>query len=125
MRYRSDCLCISRWCAYLGHDDAAAIRPRETDTVKAIVNGQVVAESENIVEDSGYRYFPPAAVRLEWLHKTQRTAKDLECPHGVQFYDVIVDGKTYERAAWVYESPRPMKAATAHRFGFWKDVKVV
>jgi hypothetical protein len=24
----------------------------------------------------------------------------LACPHGVQFYDVIVAGKRHERAAW-------------------------
>jgi len=92
--------------------------------MKATVNGQVVAESDDIVENGGYRYFPPSAVRTEWLEKTPRTASDLECPHGVQFYDVVVEGKRHARAAWVYEAPLPSKKEIAWRYGFWKDVQV-
>jgi hypothetical protein len=29
-------------------------------------------------------------VRLELLEKAPKTASDLECPHGVQFYDVVI-----------------------------------
>ena len=92
--------------------------------MKAIVDGNVVAESDDMIECKGYQYFPPAAVRLEWLEKTERTAHDLECPHGVQFYDVVVGGKRHPRAAWSYESPRPEMRQIAGRFGFWEDVEV-
>jgi len=92
--------------------------------MKAIVDGQVLAESDDIVENGGYRYFPPSAVRTEWLEKTSRTASDLECPHGVQFYDVVIDGVRHERAAWCYEAPRGSKREIAWRYGFWKDVEV-
>lgn len=53
--------------------------------MKAIVDGDVIAESDNIVENGGYQYFPPSAVRLDCLEKTSKTGSDLECPHGVQF----------------------------------------
>jgi uncharacterized protein (DUF427 family) len=92
--------------------------------MKAILDGHVIAESDDIVEDSGWRYFPPAAVRRAVLEKSPRTARDLECPHGVQFYDVLIDGVRHARNAWVYESPRPHKAATRDRIGFWRDVTV-
>ena len=92
--------------------------------MKATVDGHVVAESDDIVENSGYQYFPPSAVRTEWLKKTPRTASDLECPHGVQFYDVVVEGVRHERAAWVYEAPLASKKQIAWRYGFWKDVEV-
>ena len=92
--------------------------------MKAIVDDRVVAESEDIIENGGYRYFPRSAVRMEWLEKTPRTVSDLECPHGVQFYDVVIDGVRHARAAWCYEAPRPSKKEIAWRFGFWKDVKV-
>jgi uncharacterized protein (DUF427 family) len=92
--------------------------------MKAIVDGRVVAESDDIVENGGYAYFPPAAVRMEWLEKVPQTAKDLECPHGVQFYDVVVDGKRHARNAWIYESPRPKMAQVGGRVGFWQDVEV-
>ena len=92
--------------------------------MKATLNGRVIAESNDIVESGGYQYFPRSAVHLEWLEKAAKTAKDLECPHGVQFYDVVIDGKRHARAAWSYEAPRPAMVAVAHRFGFWEDVQV-
>ena len=92
--------------------------------MKAVVDQQVIAESDDIVESGGYQYFPRSAVRLEWLEKAPKTAKDLECPHGVQFYDVVIGGARHQRAAWVYEAPRESRAATAGRVGFWQDVEV-
>jgi uncharacterized protein (DUF427 family) len=93
--------------------------------MKAVVDGHVVAASEDIVEAHGYQYFPPSTVRMEWLEKTERTADDLECPHGVQFYDVVVDGGVrHARAAWSYEDPRPSMARVGGRIGFWEDVEV-
>ena len=92
--------------------------------MKASLKGKVIAESDDIVENGGYQYFPSSAVRLAWLEKAPKTARDLECPHGVQFYDVVIDGERHPRAAWSYEAPKPSKAAVDHRMGFWKDVKV-
>ena len=92
--------------------------------MKAVVDQQVIAESDDIVESGGYQYFPRSAVRLEWLEKAPKTAKDLECPHGVQFYDVVIGGARHQRAAWVYEAPRESRAETAGRVGFWQDVEV-
>ena len=92
--------------------------------MKAIVDGRVIAESDDIVEAAGYQYFPRAAVRTEWLEKAPKTESDLECPHGVQFYDVVINGTRHERAAWSYEDPRPAMRQVAGRFGFWEDVEV-
>ena len=92
--------------------------------MKAILNGHVVAESDDIVEAAGYQYFPASAVRMDWLQKTEKTESDRACPHGVQFYDVSIDGERHPRAAWSYEAPRPQMQQTAGRFGFWEDVKV-
>jgi uncharacterized protein (DUF427 family) len=92
--------------------------------MKATLNGTLIAESDDIVSVGGYEYFPSPAVRVEFLQKAERTPKDLECPHSVQFYDVVIDGKRHPRAAWLYEAPRPAMAQVAGRFGFWEDVKV-
>jgi uncharacterized protein (DUF427 family) len=92
--------------------------------MKATVDGHVLAESDDIVETGGYQYFPPGAVRMEWLQKTPRTADDLTCPHSVQFYDVVIDGARHARAAWSYEAPQPKMRQVGGRFGFWEDVKV-
>ena len=92
--------------------------------MKATVDGHVLADSSDVVEVKGYQYFPQASVRTEWLKKTDRTASDKQCPHGVQFYDVVVAGQRHPRAAWSYEAPQPQMRQVADRFGFWQDVEV-
>ena len=92
--------------------------------MKATLEGRVIAESDDIVEQGSYHYFPSAHVRLEWLEKAEKIASDHACPHGVQFYDVVIDGERHPRAAWRYEAPRSWMSHVADRFGFWKDVDV-
>ena len=92
--------------------------------MKAVLQSNVIADSDDIVECEGYQYFPRSAVRLEWLEKAPKTESDRACPHGVQFYDVVIGGERHARAAWVYEAPRPSKAQIAGRFGFWQDIEV-
>ena len=92
--------------------------------MKASLNGHMVAQSADIVEHDGYAYFPSAAVQRQWLEKAAKTASDHACPHGVQFYDVVIDGTRHARAAWSYEAPRPAMAQVDRWIGFWEDVKI-
>jgi len=92
--------------------------------MKATLQDHVIADSDDIVEAGGYRYFPSSAVRMDWLEKAEKTESDRACPHGVQFYDVVIDGVRHARAAWVYEAPRAAMKPVEGRFGFWQDVQV-
>ncbi len=92
--------------------------------MKATLNGRVIAESDDTVEIGGYDYFPRSAVRMDWLEKAPKTDSDRACPHGVQFYDVVIDDARHSRAAWSYEAPRPAMQQVGGRFGFWEDVEV-
>ena len=92
--------------------------------MRATLNDHVIADSDDIVESGGYQYFPSASVRMDWLRKAEKTESDRACPHGVQFYDVVIDGERHPRAAWSYEAPRPRMRQVADRFGFWEDVRV-
>jgi len=92
--------------------------------MKATLDGRVLAASEDIVTHDGHHYFPAAAVRAEWLEKAAKTESDRACPHGVQFYDVVIGGARHARAAWSYEAPRPALRQLGGRFGFWEDVQV-
>ena len=91
-------------------------------TVKARWNGKVVADSEQTIEVRGYRYFPRADVRMEALRPTVKTPRDLECPHGVQFFDLVDGAAQGERLAWSYEAPREAMQRVDHWIGFWRDV---
>ena len=86
--------------------------------MKAMVDGQLVADSNDVIECKGYQYFPPDSVRVDWLERVEKTADDRACPHGVQFYDVVVGGRRHNRAAWCYEAPRPEMRQVGGRFGF-------
>jgi uncharacterized protein (DUF427 family) len=92
--------------------------------MKAVVENHVIAESQDTVETGGYHYFPRTAVEMKWLQKSPRTESDQACPHGVQFYDVVIEGARYPRAAWSYEAPLPSMKSVAGRIGFWNEVQV-
>jgi uncharacterized protein (DUF427 family) len=53
-----------------------------------------------------------------------KTQSDLDCPHGVQFYDLATEAARSERAAWSYEAPRAAMKEVDHWIGFWNDVHV-
>jgi uncharacterized protein (DUF427 family) len=92
--------------------------------MKATLYNNVIAESDDTVSVRGYDYFPLATVRTEWLEKAPRTPKDLECPHGVQFYDVVEGRAQSPRAAWSYEAPQAKMQPVDHWIGFWNDVAI-
>ena len=92
--------------------------------MKAIWHGKVIAQSDKTLEVGGYVYFPRDEVRMDLLKVTPKTARDLECPHGVQFYDVVEGAQRSERAAWSYEAPKPSMKQVDHWVGFWDDVDI-
>ena len=65
--------------------------------MKAVLKGRVIAESDDLVEEGGYLYFPSADVRLELLERAGRRIGS-HFTHGVQFYDVVIDGARHELA---------------------------
>ena len=87
--------------------------------------GQAIAESDEIQTVGGYVYFPRHAVRMDLLRLSPKTARDLECPHGVQFYDLVGETATSARAAWSYEAPQAAMRPVDRWIGFWNDVEVL
>ncbi len=92
--------------------------------MRAEWNGAVLAESDRTIELGGYHYFPREAVRMELLRPVPSSEHDLECPHGVRFFDVTDGEREALRAAWTYEAPRPSHQAIDHWVGFWKEVQL-
>ena len=92
--------------------------------MRALLNRRAIAESDDVAEHDGFYYFRRADVRMRWLEAADKTESDRACPHGVRFYDVVIDGARHERVAWSYEAPLAPLRHIAERMGFWKDVDV-
>lgn len=90
---------------------------------KASWNGTVLAESDQTVVVEGNHYFPPEAVNWQYL---QESRHHTTCfwKGTADYYDVTVDGKTLDNAAWFY--PQPSRAANKIKdhVAFWKGVRV-
>ena len=92
--------------------------------MKAEWRGRIIADSDKTIEVGGYHYFPRSDVRMELLNMAPKTPSDMDCPHGVQFYDVAEGGERTVRAAWSYEAPRASMKQIDHFIGFWEDVRL-
>lgn len=90
---------------------------------RAIWNGAVIAESDQVEMVEGNVYFPPHTVKREYLQQSQ-THTVCGWKGTASYYDLVVDGKANADAAWYY--PDPMAAATNIRdhVAFWKGVEV-
>jgi uncharacterized protein (DUF427 family) len=90
---------------------------------KATWGGKVIADSKATVEVEGNQYFPPAAVKKEFLKPSNHTT---ECPWKgtAHYYNVEVDGMKNENAAWYYPQPKAAAAEIKDHVAFWKGVRI-
>ena len=90
---------------------------------KATWNGAVVAESNRTEVVEGNQYFPPDAVKREYL---KPSTTHTTCPwKGVaSYYDVVVNGETNRDAAWYYPEPKEAARNIKDHVAFWHGVKV-
>jgi len=90
---------------------------------KAIWEGAVLAESDDIVVVEGNKYFPPGALHREYFRLSSQTTI---CPWKgtASYYDIEVNGKTNAAAAWYYAEPKSAASQIRGRVAFWKGVRV-
>lgn len=103
---------------FLGGENDDASGP-----VQAIWNGVVVAESDRTVRVEGNHYFPPEAIKDEYLEPSARRSV---CPWKgrASYYDLVVDGDRNPAAAWYYPKPSPAARQIKDHVAFWHGVKV-
>ena len=91
--------------------------------MKASWNGQIIAESDDIVTVEGNAYFPRAALRPDVIRASSHTSM---CPwKGIaKYYTLEVNGKTNPDAVWYYDEPKQAAENIRGRIAFWKDVKI-
>jgi uncharacterized protein (DUF427 family) len=90
---------------------------------KAVWNGEVIAESDDVELVEGNVYFPATAVKPERLRPSE---KHTVCSWkgDCSYFDVVVGGKVNDDAAWVYKDPKPAAANIRGRIAFWRGVEV-
>ncbi len=93
-------------------------------TKKAIWNGQVLAESDDLVRIEGSFYFPKSALKMDYF-KPSETHTICHWKGTASYYSLVVDGQQNQDAAWYYDDPKPAAAAIKDRVAFWRGVEVV
>lgn len=91
--------------------------------MKAIWNGQVIAESDATEVVEGNHYFPRASVKDEFL-KPSATKTHCGWKGECSYFDVVIGDAVNRDAAWYYPTPLPAAKAIAGHVAFWKGVKV-
>ncbi|HXA58282.1 MAG TPA: DUF427 domain-containing protein [Streptosporangiaceae bacterium] len=93
--------------------------------MRAIWNGQVIAESPRTKMVEGNHYFPPESLKREFFIDSPH--KSL-CPwKGIaRYYTVTVDGAANPNAAWYYPRPFPLGRLLGIKdhVAFWNGVTV-
>ena len=99
--------------------------------MKALWNGQVIAEAEqkDLIRIEGNWYFPPSSIKKEF-YKPSDTHTTCVWKGLASYYNVSVDGDENKDAAWFYPEP---KEGSVERVGkdfkdyvaFWHGVEVV
>jgi uncharacterized protein (DUF427 family) len=90
---------------------------------RAIWNGAIIAESDRCAVVEGNQYFPPGAVKREFLRESQ-THTVCGWKGTASYYDAVVNGQTNKDAAWYYPEPKPAANNIKGYIAFWKGVKV-
>ena len=90
---------------------------------KATWNGQVIAESDRCEMVEGNHYFPPDAVKREFLQPSE-THTTCGWKGIASYQNVAVGGQVNKDAAWYYPDPKPAAKNIAGYISFWKGVKI-
>jgi uncharacterized protein (DUF427 family) len=91
--------------------------------MRAVWNGQVLAESDDTVVVEGNHYFPAESLRREFFASSDTHTV---CPWKglASYYTVTVDGKANPDAAWFYPQPKTEAEHVRERVAFWHGVTV-
>jgi uncharacterized protein (DUF427 family) len=91
--------------------------------IRAIWNGKVVAESARTQIVEGNHYFPPDAVRKEFLRPSE-THTVCAWKGVAHYFTLNVEGEENRDAARFYPESKPAARNIAGYVAFWKGVRI-
>lgn len=91
--------------------------------MKAIWNGEVIAESNNTVVVEGNHYFPADSIISEYYSPSE-THTVCGWKGTASYHNITVNGETNKDAAWYYPETKPDAKNIEGFVAFWKGVKI-
>jgi uncharacterized protein (DUF427 family) len=91
--------------------------------MKAIWNGETLAESDDTVVIEGNHYFPADSIKKEYF-KPSDTHTVCPWKGKASYYTVVVNGEENRDAAWYYPEPSDLAKGIKGHIAFWRGVKV-
>ena len=91
--------------------------------MRAVWNGQVIAESDGTVVVEGNHYFPRESVQSSFLEPSSTTTV-CHWKGTASYFNVVAAGRMNHDAAWYYPNPKEAAAEIKDRIAFWHGVVV-
>ncbi|MFQ3599064.1 MAG: DUF427 domain-containing protein [Chloroherpetonaceae bacterium] len=91
--------------------------------MKAIWNGQIIAESENTIVVEGNHYFPPDSIKKEFFEEST-THTTCSWKGVASYFSIVVGNEKNKDAAWYYPEPKDAAKNIKGYVAFWRGVKV-
>ncbi|WP_442588025.1 DUF427 domain-containing protein [Pedobacter sp. AW31-3R] len=91
--------------------------------MKAIYNGEVLAESDETIVVENNHYFPEHSLNKVYFSPSE---KQTICPWKglASYYSITVKGKENADAAWYYPEPKAAAKEIKNHVAFWKGVEI-
>lgn len=90
---------------------------------RAIWNGEVIAESDDVEIVEGNVYFPPSALKKDVFKPTEKTTV-CGWKGTANYFTLEVGGEQNPDAAWTYKEPKDAAKNIKDHVAFWRGVTV-
>ncbi len=91
--------------------------------MKAIWNGEKIAESDETIKVEGNHYFPRKAVNMGFLVPSE-TETFCSWKGVASYYTIDIDGEINRDACWYYAEPKEAAEHIRGHLAFWRGVEV-
>ena len=91
--------------------------------MKAIWNGQIIAESNETIVIENNHYFPPESIK-EQFFKPSSTHTNCPWKGKASYYSLNVNGEENTDAAWYYPETSELAKQIKGYIAFWKGVTI-